>query len=178
MPHLDTPTSRCRLGVARCDITPPVGAYHRMWGAARHDRSTGVHRPLTATALVFQALAAGASGYLLKQSEVGEIHDAIVQVNQGAVPMSSHIARKVLSAFRPAPATAPTTFQDLTARESEILDLLSKGLLYKEIAEHLKVSYNTVNNHVRHIYEKLHVNTRTEAVAVYLQQPGPNRGGP
>jgi DNA-binding NarL/FixJ family response regulator len=127
---------------------------------------------------IYQALAAGASGYLLKQSEVGEIHDAIVQVHQGAVPMSSHIARKVLSAFRPAPATAPATFQDLTVRESEILDLLSKGLLYKEIAEHLRVSYNTVNNHVRHIYEKLHVNTRTEAVAVYLQQPGvPNRGG-
>src|SRR5262245_3722952 len=56
MPHVDTPHSRCRVGVARCDITPPVGIYHRMWGAARHDRSTGVHRPLTATALVFQAL--------------------------------------------------------------------------------------------------------------------------
>jgi DNA-binding NarL/FixJ family response regulator len=127
---------------------------------------------------IFQALAAGASGYLLKQAEFGEIHDAILQVNQGGAPMSCHIARKVVTAFRPQPALAPGTFQDLTVRESEILDLLSKGLLYKEIAEQLKVSYNTVNNHVRHIYEKLHVNTRTEAVAVYLQQPNaPNRGG-
>jgi DNA-binding NarL/FixJ family response regulator len=118
---------------------------------------------------IFQALAAGASEYLLKQAEFGEIHDAIVQVHQGGAPMSSHIARKVVTAFRPQPAAAPGTFQDLTPRESEILDLLSKGLLYKEIADHLKVSYNTVNNHVRHIYEKLHVNTRTEAVAIYFE---------
>lgn len=118
---------------------------------------------------IFQALAAGASGYLLKQAEIGEIHEAILQVNQGGAPMSGHIARKVVTAFRPAAAALPGTFQNLTARESEILDLLSKGLLYKEIAEHLKVSYNTVNNHVRHIYEKLHVNTRTEAVAIYFE---------
>src|SRR5438128_11908926 len=56
MPHVDTPQSTCRFGIARCDITPPVGIYHRMWGAATHDRATGVHRPLTATALVFQAI--------------------------------------------------------------------------------------------------------------------------
>ena len=95
--------------------------------------------------------------------------------------MSSHIARKVVTAFRPpvVSTAAPGNFQNLTARESEILDLLAKGLLYKEIADQLQVSYNTVNNHVRHIYEKLHVNTRTEAVAVYLQKPaGPKRGGP
>ena len=55
MPHVETPQSDCRLGVARCDVTPPVGIYHRMWGAATHDRATGVHRPLTATALVFRA---------------------------------------------------------------------------------------------------------------------------
>ena len=129
---------------------------------------------------IFQALAAGASGYLLKQAEFGEIHDAILQVHQGGAPMSSHIARKVVTAFRPQVASvAPSTFQNLTARESVILELLAKGLLYKEIADQLQVSYNTVNNHVRHIYEKLHVNTRTEAVAVYLQQPpGPGRGGP
>jgi DNA-binding NarL/FixJ family response regulator len=128
---------------------------------------------------IFQALAAGASGYLLKQAEFGEIHDAIVQVHQGGAPMSSHIARKVVTAFRPPPASATTgTFQNLTARESEILDLLSKGLLYKEIAEQLQVSYNTVNNHVRHIYEKLHVNTRTEAVAIYFEsRSSPERRG-
>src|SRR5262245_42736812 len=55
MPHVDTPQSLCRVGVARCDITPPVGIYHRMWGAAKHDQSTGVHRPLTATAIAMQA---------------------------------------------------------------------------------------------------------------------------
>lgn len=128
---------------------------------------------------IFQALAAGASGYLLKQAEFAEIHDAIVQVHQGGAPMSSHIARKVVTAFRPPPASAATgTFQNLTARESEILDLLSKGLLYKEIAEQLQVSYNTVNNHVRHIYEKLHVNTRTEAVAIYFEsRSSPERRG-
>ncbi|MCW1921354.1 response regulator transcription factor [Luteolibacter arcticus] len=127
---------------------------------------------------IFQALAAGASGYLLKQAEFGEIHDAILQVQQGGAPMSSHIARKVVTAFRPKSASAPGNFQDLTARESEILDLLSKGLLYKEIAEQLKVSYNTVNNHVRHIYEKLHVNTRTEAVAIYFESRSlPERPG-
>lgn len=129
---------------------------------------------------IFQALSAGASGYLLKQSEIGEIHDAILQVQQGGAPMSSHIARKVVTAFRapPPPAPGKASFQDLTARESEILDLLSKGLLYKEIAEQLKVSYNTVNNHVRHIYEKLHVNTRTEAVAIYFEsRTSPERRG-
>lgn len=128
---------------------------------------------------IFQALAAGASGYLLKQAEFGEIHDAIMQVHQGGAPMSSHIARKVVTAFRPPPATAATgSFQNLTNRESEILDLLSKGLLYKEIADQLHVSYNTVNNHVRHIYEKLHVNTRTEAVAIYFEsRNSPDRRG-
>src|SRR5262245_37237158 len=60
MPHVETPQSRCRMGVARCDITPPVGIYHRMWGAATHERAAGVHRPLTATAVAFQPFAEGA----------------------------------------------------------------------------------------------------------------------
>lgn len=86
MPHIDTPTSRCRLGFARCDITPPVGAYHRMWGAARHDRSTGIHRPLTATACVFQPLDSSGTEQallavdhcLLNTHEMGLIVNAIV----------------------------------------------------------------------------------------------------
>jgi hypothetical protein len=88
MPHVDTPTSRCRIGVARCDITPPVGIYHRMWGAAIHDRSTGIHQPLTATALVFQALDAppgpeteqvlvAVDHCLLGAQEMGGVRDAI-----------------------------------------------------------------------------------------------------
>jgi hypothetical protein len=56
MPHIETPQSRCRLGIARCDITPPVGIYHRLWGAATHERAAGIHRSLTATAVVFQAI--------------------------------------------------------------------------------------------------------------------------
>src|SRR5450759_4642487 len=56
MPHVDTPQSRCRLGIARCDITPPVGIYHRMWGAATHEQAAGIHRPLTASAVIFQPL--------------------------------------------------------------------------------------------------------------------------
>ncbi|MES2996931.1 MAG: response regulator transcription factor [Verrucomicrobiota bacterium] len=117
---------------------------------------------------IFQALAAGASGYLLKQTEFGEIHDAILQVHAGGAPMSSHIARKVVAAFRPAPHHVTGQFLDLTAREREVLELLAHGLLYKEISAQLGVSYNTVNNHVRHIYEKLHVNSRTEAVAAWF----------
>lgn len=127
---------------------------------------------------IFRALAAGASGYVLKQAEIDEIHGAILQVVGGGAPMSNHIARKVVSAFQPRAAPGPS-FRDLTTRESEILQLLAKGLLYKEIAEQLKVSYNTVNNHVRHIYEKLHVNTRTEAVAIYLESHrGPGSSPP
>ncbi|MBN8460728.1 MAG: response regulator transcription factor [Verrucomicrobia bacterium] len=121
---------------------------------------------------VFKALSAGASGYLLKQAGLEEIHAAVLQVASGGAPMSAHIARKVVQAFRPSVAQSPPPPASLTAREAEILGLLAQGLLYKEIADRVSISYATVNNHVRHIYEKLHVNSRSQAVAKWLGSGG------
>lgn len=127
---------------------------------------------------IFQALAAGASGYLLKQSRAEEIHAAVRQVSEGGAPMSSHIARKVVQAFRKEPKASKGTMVELTSRESEILSLLAEGLLYKEIASRLAISYATVNNHIRHIYEKLQVNSRSQAVSLYFQNRGEDGGSP
>lgn len=117
---------------------------------------------------VFAALAAGASGYLLKRADEHELHAAIQQVMEGGAPMDSHIARKVIQAFR----SEQPAHEKLSSREEEVLSLLANGLLYKEIADQLGISYATVNNHVRHIYEKLHVNSRGQAVALYVKQSG------
>ncbi len=119
---------------------------------------------------IFNALAAGATGYLLKQTPPAELLVAIQEVNAGGSPMSSHIARKIVQSFqRTSPATKE--MESLSQRESEVLELLAKGFLYKEIAESMKVTYATVHTHIRHIYEKLHVRSRTEAVAKHLNQP-------
>ena len=118
---------------------------------------------------LFNALAVGATGYMLKQTPPAELLEAIKEVQAGGSPMSSHIARKIVQSFqRPAPAS--TDSANLSPREAEVLDLLAKGFLYKEIAEQMKVSYATVHTHIRHIYEKLHVRSRTEAVAKHLGQ--------
>jgi DNA-binding NarL/FixJ family response regulator len=118
---------------------------------------------------IFNALAAGATGYMLKQTPPSELLLAIKEVHGGGSPMSSHIARKIVQSFQqPAPPSAEA--QSLSPREAEVLDLLAKGFLYKEIADQMKVSYATVHTHIRHIYEKLHVRSRTEAVAKHLGQ--------
>lgn len=117
--------------------------------------------------LIFNALAAGASGYLLKRTKGPVLIASIREVHHGGSPMSSHIARKVVQSFRAVPAPS-TGLETLTPREMEVLDLLSKGYLYREIADELAVGYDTVHSHVRHIYEKLQVNTRTRAAAVHL----------
>jgi DNA-binding NarL/FixJ family response regulator len=118
---------------------------------------------------IFNALAAGATGYMLKQTPPAELLIAIKEVHGGGSPMSSHIARKIVQSFQqPAPACAEA--ESLSPREAEVLDLLAKGFLYKEIADQMKVSYATVHTHIRHIYEKLHVRSRTEAVAKHLGQ--------
>jgi DNA-binding NarL/FixJ family response regulator len=118
--------------------------------------------------LIFQALQAGACGYLLKRSSPEELLRAIAEVRSGGAPMTSEIARMVVEAFQKKPAQeAPS--QDLTGRESEILALLSEGLSNKEIADRVSISYDTVRAHLRHIYEKLHVRGRTEAVKHYLK---------
>jgi DNA-binding NarL/FixJ family response regulator len=116
---------------------------------------------------IFNALAAGATGYMLKQTPPAELLTAIKDVQAGGSPMSSHIARKIVQSFQhSAPASVET--ESLSPREAEVLDLLAKGFLYKEIADQMKVSYATVHTHIRHIYEKLHVRSRTEAVAKHL----------
>jgi|EndMetStandDraft_4_1072995.scaffolds.fasta_scaffold129217_1 DNA-binding NarL/FixJ family response regulator len=115
---------------------------------------------------IFEALSAGASGYILKKTAPGKLLEAIRELYQGGAPMSSQIARKVVAAFQNKPATTETNEQldQLTNREKEILEQLSKGLMYKEIAIQLYLSPETVRKHVYHIYEKLHVNNRVEAV--------------
>ena len=117
---------------------------------------------------IFNALAAGATGYMLKRTPRDELLEAIREVHRGGSPMTTHIARKVVLSFqRAAPAASPT--ENLSPREQEVLDCLAKGFLYKEIAEKLNISYETVHTYIRRIYEKLQVRTRTEAVAKFLR---------
>lgn len=117
---------------------------------------------------IFDALAAGASGYLLKRTTGAELLNAIRDVQRGGSPMTAHIARKVVQSFqRNAPAQPA---ENLSEREQQVLDLLSQGLMYKEIADKLQISYETVHTYIRRIYEKLRVRTRTEAVAKFLRQ--------
>jgi DNA-binding NarL/FixJ family response regulator len=119
---------------------------------------------------IFNALAAGAAGYLLKRAPRDELLAAIRDVAKGGSPMTPHIARLVVQSFqKAAPAAAPAT-ENLSTREQEVLDCLSKGFLYKEIAEKLGISYETVHTYIRRIYEKLQVRTRTEAVAKFLRR--------
>ncbi|MBK7969447.1 MAG: response regulator transcription factor [Bacteroidetes bacterium] len=110
---------------------------------------------------IFEALAAGANGYLLKKSSPLEIIDAIKDVLNGSAPMSGQIARKVVNFFQ---RKSAITSHDLSARESEILNLLADGFSNKEIAEKLFVSVHTIRNHLYKIYEKLQVHSRVEAV--------------
>ena len=114
---------------------------------------------------IFEALSAGASGYILKKTDPAKMLEAIRELYAGGAPMSSQIARKVVAAFQnPAGAREGQELDVLSAREREILELLSKGLMYKEIAAELFLSPETVRKHVYHIYEKLHVNNRVAAV--------------
>jgi DNA-binding NarL/FixJ family response regulator len=116
---------------------------------------------------IFEALAAGANGYILKKTAPLKMLEAIKELSEGGAPMSSQIARKVVAAFQKMPAGVNTFPDKLSNREAEILELLAKGLLYKEIAVRLGISQETVRKHVYHIYEKLHVNNRVEAVNKY-----------
>ncbi|HEX3719368.1 MAG TPA: response regulator transcription factor [Verrucomicrobiae bacterium] len=118
---------------------------------------------------IFNALAAGATGYLLKRAPRAELLDAIREVHRGGSPMTTHIARKVVQSFQRAPASQETG-EVLSGREQEVLDFLSQGFLYKEIAEKMGISYETVHTYIRRIYEKLQVRTRTEAVAKFLRR--------
>ena len=127
--------------------------------------------------MIFQALQAGACGYLLKRSSPEELLKAISEVLSGGAPMTGEIARLLVEAFQKKPA-AQVSGDGLTQREYEILALLSEGLSNKEIADRVKISYDTVRAHLRHIYEKLHVRGRTEAVRKYLKSSPPAATGP
>ncbi|HEY4417007.1 MAG TPA: response regulator transcription factor [Verrucomicrobiae bacterium] len=122
--------------------------------------------------LLFQALKAGASGYLLKRSTPDEVLNAIAEVQSGGAPMTREIARMVIETFRTPPNEADEAgvLAELSEREMDILSLLSKGLGNKEIGSKLDISYYTVRAHLRRIYEKLHVRCRAEAVAKFLQR--------
>lgn len=117
--------------------------------------------------LIFGSLRAGANGYLLKTMPAGELVESVRQVRAGGAPMSMQIARKVIAHFH-APDRAPGRMAQLTNRENEVLGLLAKGRLYKEISEQLGISMSTVRTHIHTIYEKLHVQTRTEAVVKFI----------
>lgn len=117
---------------------------------------------------VFGALKAGASGYLLKRADPADILWAIQEVKQGGAPMSSQIARQVVQSFRENTDDSKRV-EELSEREEKILEQLAKGYSTKEIAERSSVSVNTVRTHLQHIYEKLHVRSRTEAILKYLQ---------
>lgn len=111
---------------------------------------------------VFDALKAGASGYLLKNTGLVQLIEALKELHTGGSPMSANIARKLVTIFREQNKTE--NIETLSQRENEILQLLAKGLLYKEIAEKLHISTATVRQHIHKIYEKLHVQNRTEAI--------------
>lgn len=112
---------------------------------------------------VFEALKAGASGYLLKNTGLVQLIESLKELYNGGSPMSANIARKLVTVFREKEKNN-TTIDVLSGRENEILQLLAKGLLYKEIADQLSISVSTVRQHIHHIYEKLHVQNRTEAI--------------
>jgi DNA-binding NarL/FixJ family response regulator len=122
---------------------------------------------------IFKSLMSGATGYLLKRTPKDKLLDAIREVDAGGAPMSRQIARRVVQFFQkvdelPVDAHKPAVVVNLTDREKEVLAALAKGYAYKEIADQLKISFETVRTHLRTIYEKLHVHSRTEAVLKYL----------
>ncbi len=117
--------------------------------------------------LVFLALEAGADGYLLKRTKPADLRAALLDVCTGGAPMSSEIARRVVESFRRR-TKARDESSNLSPREERVLELLSKGYSNKEIAEQLELSVDTVRSHLKHIYEKMHVRSRTEAVARYV----------
>jgi DNA-binding NarL/FixJ family response regulator len=121
---------------------------------------------------IFEALAAGASGFLVKNTPPEKLLEAIRDVANGGGPMSSHIARKVIQAFQPNFKKA-SPVENITPRERQILELLSRGLSYKMMASDLNLSMGTIQTHISRIYKKLHVNCRTEAVLKYVDAAGP-----
>lgn len=119
---------------------------------------------------IFAALSAGATGYLLKRTPRDALLAALREVHAGGSPMSSNIARKVVQSLQQ-PRPKAKASEILSAREAEVLELLSRGHVYKEIAEAIGISLPTVNTYIRRIYEKLHVHSRSQAIAAYAELP-------
>ena len=123
---------------------------------------------------IFHALQAGASCYLLKRTDPDKLLEAIREVMSGGVPMTGEIAQKVIATFRPHPAGRPVPeTPELSAREVEVLDLLARGFVAKEVADRLQLSFDTVRTYIRRIYVKLHARSRGEAVSKYLKSKRP-----
>jgi DNA-binding NarL/FixJ family response regulator len=125
--------------------------------------------------LVFMALEAGADGYLLKRTKPSELRAALLDVLGGGAPMTSEIARRVIESFRLKSQTRDKSLH-LSVREEQILVLLSKGYANKTIADRLEISVDTVCHHLKHVFEKMHVSSRTEAVVRYLASKTPTAG--
>ncbi len=123
------------------------------------------------TEQIFKALSAGASGYMLKRLTPGKLLEAIREVHGGGSPMSGPIARKVVASFQGA-EQAEGKKPHLTSREQMVLECFAKGLTYKQTADRLSISVDTIRTYVRRVYEKLHVQSRTEAVAKYMRHSG------
>lgn len=120
------------------------------------------------TDTIFESLSAGAAGYLLKPVRAAELVAAVKDVYAGGAPMTSNIARKVVQSFKRAGA-GPDDGKQLSPRERDVLDYLVRGYSYKEVAEQMGITYSTVHTHIEHIYQKLHVQSRAQAVAKYLR---------
>lgn len=125
------------------------------------------------TDTIFEALSAGATGYLVKPVSGERLIEAIYDVHGGGAPMTGSVARKVVQAFRQGPAAGTSDLPGLSPRERQVLDMLAQGHSYKEIAASLGVRYATVRTHIEHIYKKLHVRSRAEAVARYTRRRSP-----
>jgi DNA-binding NarL/FixJ family response regulator len=119
---------------------------------------------------IFNAIQAGATGYLLKTVSSAQLIAALKDVKEGGSPMSSTIARKVMTAFAARPLNQPTTAHALTIREQEVLQLLAQGLRYKEVAQKMFLSVDTIRTHVRNIYDKLQVSSKTAAVNKFFDR--------
>jgi DNA-binding NarL/FixJ family response regulator len=122
---------------------------------------------------IFKALEAGATGYLLKRTPREEVLASVRQVHEGGSPMTSYIARKVVSVFQLSRRPDLETVEALSPREREVIELLARGYSYKEIADKLGIAMPTVNTHIHRIYEKLHVQSRGQAVARYIRMNEP-----